>query len=138
MPGLRFLTATVDPEGCTFPVQATEEVASDEFKGLLDVSCPAGKSIKIIASTCAAEVKAQSGLATVALTNDPSASPAANLTFAPAITGIAYTVTKDGFLCPFGGAGNKTGATLDANTAITLNADLVGGGEGPVGLRVEP
>jgi hypothetical protein len=132
-----FLSATVNPEGCTFPVQASEEVATDKFKGLLGISCPAGKSIKIVASTCTAEVKAQSGLATVALDNDPAAAPAAKVTFGPALTGIAYTVTSDGFLCPFGGTGNKTGATLSANAAIALAAEEAGSEE-PLALRVEP
>jgi len=36
------------------------------------------------------------------------------------VGGIKYTVTKDGFLCPFGGTGAKTGAEYNQNEAIQV------------------
>ena len=42
----------------------------------------------------------------------------------PAVEKIAYTVTQDGFLCPFGGTGNKT----DGKYTGEVTLSRVGGG----------
>jgi hypothetical protein len=36
------------------------------------------------------------------------------------VTGINYTVTEDGFGCPFGGTGAKVNATYTQGSAITF------------------
>jgi len=118
-----FLSATVTTEGCTYVFHATEEVSAGVFNSHADVSCPEGKSIKIAAATCKAEVKAQTGLTTVKSTNSGS-----SVTVQPNVTGIAMTVTQDGFGCPFAGTGAKT-ASYHGDVLISR----VGGGSVGVG-----
>jgi hypothetical protein len=96
-----YLEATMNAEGCTYLFHATST-----FSSTIDVVCPAGQSIKITAGSCKVEIKGQTGLKSVGTTNSGS-----SVIAKPNVTGIAYTVTQDGFLCPFSGTGNKTGAT---------------------------
>jgi hypothetical protein len=125
-----FLEAEVNEEGCSYLFHATEKTAADKYNIHADVVCPAGQSIKISVFTCAAEVKAQTGLTTVEITNDTSASPKKDVTVKANVLakktnvegGIAYTVTQDGIFCPFSGKGNKVGGqyTGEATTATGL------------------
>jgi hypothetical protein len=103
-----FLNATVNMNGCDYTFYTN---------GNVDLNCPAGKSVVITASTCEVSIGAQKGLKSVALANSGSGiSAKAN------VGGIAYTVTKDGFGCPFGGTGAKTGATYTQNNAVQVNS----------------
>ena len=113
-----YLTATVTPEGCTYVLQATEGSAG-VYNNHVDISCASGKSIKIEAGTCKVEIKGQTGLTKVRTTNSGS-----SIMVRPEITGIGYTVTADGFGCPFAGTGNKSGGTITGE----LLASRVGGG----------
>ena len=70
------------------------------------------------ASTCTVELKSQSSLKSVSLANTGSG----DITMQMNVSGIAYTVTKDGFLCPFNGTGAKTGGTLKQGSAITVDS----------------
>jgi hypothetical protein len=135
-----FLSATVNTEECKYVFHATEQVSSGVYRHHVDVDCPAGQSIKITASTCKAEVKGvtkvthtegekevvtvapiNEGLTTVKTTNLAGGS----VTVQPEVSNIAYTVTQDGFLCPFGGTGNKTDGTYTGDVVVSR----VGGGE---------
>lgn len=118
-----FLSATVSTEGCTYVFHATEKVSEGVYKHHVDVACPSGKSIKVVASTCSAEIKAQTGLTTVKTTNSGG-----SVVVNPEVSGIAYTVTNDGFLCPFGGTGNKT----DGKYTGEVTVSRVGGGTASV------
>jgi hypothetical protein len=100
-----FLDATVNMEGCSYIFHATEKVTTDHYRSHVTVECPSGKSIKITAGTCKAEVKAQGNLTTLTTTNSGG-----SVTAMPSVTNIAMTVTQDGFGCPFSGTGAKTGA----------------------------
>jgi hypothetical protein len=110
---LGFLEGTVNMEGCDYLFHATSTTSST-----VDVVCTSG-SIKITAGTCRFEVKGQTGLKSVGTTNSGG-----SVIAKPNVSGIAYTVTQDGFLCPFTGTGNKTGATYTGE--VTLSR--VGGG----------
>ncbi len=103
-----FLSATVNMNGCDYVFHTNGEV---------DVECPAGKVITIVASTCEATVGTQTGLKSVALSNS-----GAGISAQANVTGIAYTVTKDGFLCPFNGTGAKTGASYVQNKAVQVSS----------------
>ena len=115
-----FLSATVTTTGCNYVFHATEKTSLDNYKAHVDVVCEAGKSIKIVASTCSAEVKGQTGLTTAAIKDDTTATPKKDTTVTPNVAGIAYTVTNDGFLCPFNGTGAKTGGTYTSSEAVTI------------------
>jgi hypothetical protein len=120
-----FLNATVTTEGCTYVFHATEKVSTGVYKHHVDVVCPTGKSIKIVAATCKAEIKAQTGLTTVKTTNLAGGT----VTVQPEVKNVAYTVTADGFLCPFGGTGNKTDGEYTGDVVVSR----VGGGTVDVG-----
>jgi hypothetical protein len=115
-----FAEATVKTEGCNYFIRLKEKVAEDEFTAFTDVQCSAGSAIKITASTCEAEIGAQTGLATVKLKNDTGASPKKDITITPEITGVTFTVTKDGVLCPFAGTGKKTNGSYSSSNPLTI------------------
>ncbi len=118
-----FLSATVNPEGCTYVFHATELVSAGVYKHHVNVICPAGQSIKVVASTCKAEIKEQTGLTSVKTTNSGT-----SVVVNPEVKSIKYTVTEDGFLCPFGGTGNKT----DGEYTGAVTVSRVGGGSASV------
>jgi Trypsin len=115
------INVTIHVEGCSYVFHVAETVSTDNYLGNVDVSCPAGKSIKVTVATCQFEVKSQSELKTVDLVNDTGAEPAKDVTVRPTVEGIAYIVTVDGFLCPFKGVGEKIDGkhTSTGNTTIT-------------------
>jgi hypothetical protein len=112
-----FLSATVNTEECSYVFHVSG--SSPTFSNTVDVVCPAGQSIKVTASTCKAEIKGQTGLSSVAASNSGS-----SVLVKPNVSKIAYTVTQDGFLCPFGGTGNKTDGSYTGEVTISR----VGGG----------
>ena len=75
---------------------------------------------KIAAGACKAEIKAQTERETVDLVDDTSASPKKNITMRPTLTGVSYTVTQDGFLCPFNGTGEKSGGEYTSAESTSL------------------
>jgi len=111
-----FAHATVNMNGCAYVFHRVSSASSN-----VTIECPAGKSIQILAGNCEVLVHAQGPLGSVATSNGAGVVNAqAN------VTGIAYTVTKDGFLCPFGGTGSKAGATYKQGAAITLTPTVAG------------
>jgi len=89
--------------------------------GEVDLECPSGQSIVLIAGACEVQFGSQTGLKSSGLVSN-----AGHIDFQFNISGITYTVTKDGFLCPYSGTGAKTGATHIHNNAVT--AEPVSGG----------
>lgn len=114
-----FLEATVNMEGCTTTLDLIGFLFPPFFIARKRIVCGAGKSIKATAATCKIEIKGQTGLESFSLSNSGT-----NIILKPNVTGIAYTVTQDGFLCPFGGTGNKTGGTWTGEQTLSR----VGGG----------
>jgi hypothetical protein len=113
-----FLEATVNTEGCFYQFHVSGSAPT--FNNSVDVVCTTGKSIKIAAGTCRVEVKPQSGLTNVATSNSGS-----SVLVKPNVSKIAYTVTQDGFLCPFPkGTGNTSDGTYTGEVTISR----VGGG----------
>jgi opacity protein-like surface antigen len=110
------INVTVNTEKCNYVFHLTSKSGAT-YNSKVDITCGAGESIKISSASCAAEVKAQTGLTNVAVTNDAS-----DVTITPNVTGIAATVTTDGFLCPFSGTGAKTGGTYKTTSGITGTA----------------
>ena len=100
-----FISATVAMESCDYVFHTS---------GVVDVICGT-KPIKIVSSSCTSTIGEQKGLTTLELANGT-----ADVTAKANVTGIAYTVTKDGLFCPFGGTGAKEGATYIQGTAITV------------------
>ena len=102
-----FLSATVDMMSCDYVFHATERVSAGVYKHHVDVVCTnAGDAITITASTCTADVPAQTGLTTVKTTNLANGT----VTVQPEVNNITINVTKDGIGCPFSGTGHKIGS----------------------------
>lgn len=120
-----FINATISTNGCESVFYPTEKVSADVYKAHMDIVCPAGKVIQLTAATCAATIGSQSGLTTVDLVNNTGASPS-HLSLTPTVTGIAYTVTTDGFGCPFSGTGSKNDGEIIGEEASTLVAESKG------------
>jgi hypothetical protein len=110
-----FLEATVAMNGCTY--RFNEPTGS--FSATVNIVCGA-TPIKITAATCTATVGSQLTGGSVALTNN--AGPPKFVTEKASVTGVAYTVTNDGLLCPFSGTGPKTGATYTQGAAVSIKS----------------
>jgi hypothetical protein len=119
-----FAEATMTTTGCTYVLHTTEKVSTGVYRHLIDIACETGKAILISAATCKAEVKGQTGLKSVRTTNAGS-----NITQQPEVESITYTVTQDGFLCPFKGTGTKNDGKYTGDIALSRS----GGGSISVG-----
>jgi len=113
-----FLNATVTMGTCDYQFQAPTLVSADNYTAAVKVVCGA-TPITITAGTCKATVGAQSPAGNVAITDETAAG---DVKVKANVTGINYTVTEDGFACPFGGTGAKTGATYTQASSITFDA----------------
>jgi hypothetical protein len=133
-----FLGATITTTGCNYLFHVASKTSVDNYALKVDVECSAGSSIKIVASTCSAEVKAQTGLSSVNVLDTTTASPKRDVDVTPAVKGIAYTVTNDGFLCPFNGTGAKTGGeySVESGKSITITGQNPSNAAEKIGIEV--
>jgi hypothetical protein len=116
-----FASATVAVEGCDYLYHVTTKLAADKYQAHMDIVCPAGKSIKITTGTCKMEIKGQTGLTTVDFDDMTTMPESGNdVTLTDTVTGVAYTVTEDGFLCPFAGTGAKVNGEFKSHQPLTL------------------
>jgi len=124
-----FLSATVAAEGCHRLYHVTTKLGADRYQAHLDNTCPEGQSIKITAGTCKLEIKGQTALTTVDIDDMTTSPPSLNdITIKDTVEGVKYTVTQDGFGCPFGGTGNKTDGQFTSHGALTLRGYIPGTG----------
>ena len=124
-----FLEATVNMGSCdylfTTPTLVETPTANNHVWTIgVHVKCTnAAEPIKIVAGTCEATVGEQSPgghVIATATTNTPSKPD--DIDVRATVTGIKYTVTKDGFLCPFSGTGAKTGGTYEQEEEFTFSS----------------
>ena len=111
-----FATGTVNMNGCDYVFHIYGEV---------DLECPGTSKVQITAGTCEVQIPTHTGLTKNTMWNNGS-----HIDMEFNLTGIVYIVTKDGFLCPFGGTGIKTGGTYTQNLYLTYKA---GGGSVHIG-----
>ena len=123
-----FLSATVNMGSCDYLftepkfIQTTEVEARKihDYTAEVDVKCTKStEPITITASTCKTTVGEQGPKAHVIIgvtTSPTQVHVKAN------VGSINYTVTEDGFGCPFAGTGAKTGATYTQGKAIPFTA----------------
>jgi len=116
-----FVSATVDTEGCNYLMHLQSEYEENAFETTADIVCGEGESIKITAASCAIEYGPQENLS--AFTFHLDIFPKVKLTIKAALNSLEYTVTKDGFLCPFSGTGEREGGELTTNELVTLGAE---------------
>ena len=106
--------------GCDYVFHAGAETGSEEYAGTVDVACSSA-SIKITAGTCALEIKGQTGLSAVSFLNNETGT----VTVGAEVGSIAYTTTKDGFLCPLSGTGNFTNGGYNGDTLVSGNEGAI-------------
>jgi hypothetical protein len=115
------LTATAHYFECqAFGFEATVIMGCDyvfHADGAVDIECPATNKIVITAATCEVQIGTQTGLSKVALSNGTG-----DINAKASVSGIKYTVAKDGFGCPFSGTGEKTGGTYTQGSAVTVSS----------------
>lgn len=98
------LAATVAMEGCKWRLYANTSA--------VDLVCPGENMVKItaVAGNCEVRIGPQTSLSSVEYSNVESSPETVAAKFA--LKSIAYTKTKDGFLCPLSGTGGKSDGTL--------------------------
>jgi hypothetical protein len=125
-------SATVTTNGCTYQVALAGTKSGEKYPGTMSIACPEGKAIEIVAGNCTVAIGAQSGLSTVNASNDTAATPQrVEVDFK--VAKLKYTVTKDGFLCPFSGTGGKENGGYTGPTSVKATT---GSPSAVLGLRV--
>jgi hypothetical protein len=101
------LTASVTAEGCKYRLDAN---ASD-----VDLVCPSGKAMKIVAvsGTCEVQIGSQSGIQKDEFVNH--AGPPKTVTVKFNAEKIKYSKTKDSGACPLSGLGEKSDGTYSGS-----------------------
>lgn len=129
--------ATVTTNGCTYVLRAGLELAEPgDFEGTMDVKCPTGQKIAVVAGTCEVQIGAQEKVAKVEYDNDTEAAPD-EITFSTALTKLKYNKTKDGFACALTGTGEKEDGSYTGTTTIWAEEEaLEGGGKAKKGVAV--
>ncbi len=102
-----FASATVSNNGCTTLVHVSKG-SGDTWTGTGDLVCPAGKAVTTVASSCEMQVPAQEGSVDLEFTNKTAEG---TVQVDVKTSHFRYIKTKDGFLCPFNGTGEKTDGT---------------------------
>jgi hypothetical protein len=104
------IKATITVNGCGL---LYEGVLSHE----MSITCPKEATVIIKAGLCEISIPAQSGLKGVDYgSSELEGRDAIALT--NSVTGMTYTVTKDGSLCPFNGTGTRTDGSYTGNTLV--------------------
>jgi hypothetical protein len=115
------LTGTIATNGCSYVLHGGKRLALGKYSGSLDIACPEGKSLEIAAGTCSASIPAQTGLAAELLDTTQSGRESVSLVLKG--SAMRYTVTQDGFLCPFAGTGTHEDGTFTGSATITAAAE---------------
>jgi len=119
------LPATISHEGCDYTLSTGTPTATAGWHVNTNVTCPAGKAIRIVAQTCEVTVGSQGPLTTSEVTNSGTSGTTMDLLLHTKITGIHYTVVKDGIGCPLSGTGTFTNGDYDGTTTV-IGLDALG------------
>jgi len=113
-----FVSASVNMNGCAY---VFEQDGENSTLSTATVECAGNASITVVAGNCEIKIAAQGPLSSVATHNN-----GAHVDAKANVEGIAYTVVKDGFLCPFMGTGAKAGGIYTQIGAVTLVPTVAG------------
>lgn len=119
-----FAAATVEMDECDYTFETPAKTATSHlWTAPVAVDCPAGKEITVIAGNCEIRIPAQTpgGHAMIQAKTNTPASPD-DVTVQATVTGITYTVVKDGFLCPFAGTGERHDGTYTQGVPVTFHS----------------
>ncbi len=115
-----FLSATVEVNNCAYVLESPSG-GFDSYSATWGVACWGGSPITITASTCQMTIGSQTTIPSVTLTNNTAAGDI-SVIFENGGLGFGYTVTKDGFACPFNGTGVKSGGQYVQGSAVTFDS----------------
>jgi len=99
---------------CLQRFEATEKQSADQYKADYGLYCPSSEGLILSAGTCAIQITPQEGRKTVDIDDDTGSPNRVTLDYE--VSGLSYTVTKDGFFCPLNGTGPKTEGTITSST----------------------
>ena len=130
------LAITITTTNCDYVYRLGEPTAGG-WHVTTDISCTAGSSIKIASSTCELTIGTQTGVATSEVTNAGSASPetAMDLLVHTNLSGLKYTVTKDGIGCSLSGTGSFSKGDYTGTTTIKAHDSVT---KAAVNLTIKP
>lgn len=112
-----FTEASVTTNGCSYAYWLDEEGGLGGYP--MDINCPAGKEIVVKTATCTMAIPPQSGRRASEYANlDSSPTGHSEIEITSKVANLTYTVTKDGFLCPFNGTGTRTTGTYTGKTLL--------------------
>jgi len=122
---LGFIGATVSMGSCDYTFETSKQIATDAYTAPVEVRCTnAAEPIRIIAGggICEVTVGQQTPGGHVIITNTTTPVFNGDVDVQATVTGIKYTVTKDGFGCPFSGTGAKEGASYIQHSEMTFQS----------------
>jgi hypothetical protein len=108
---------TISGNGCHFVDEVSEKTSEGHYAGPGSLTCPSGASLEVVAGNCTVSVPAQS-MGTLAY-EDTVESGVYKVKSTTAAKGLTYTVTRDGFFCPFEGTGTRTNGEVSGQTTFT-------------------
>jgi hypothetical protein len=134
-----FLEATVHMNGCAYEfttatrIGTSADLQTHEWttgtnsttlpaSEVTHLECPMGAKVEITAATCRVQIHPQTLHGHLIITSTTAPTPD-DIDVKGKYTGIDYTVTQDGFGCPFAGTGPKDGAIYEQHEEITIRAD---------------
>jgi len=98
-----FLSATITVNSCKY--KFLEPSGAGPFTGNASIVCSGGEVMKIVAGTCEVTIGSQENKSKITYKNQAT-SPSTILVESE-LSGLKYSKTKDGFLCPLSGTGVK-------------------------------
>lgn len=124
--------ATITTTGCDFRLHIGGKVGeTGRYDGTVGIECETGKAITVVSHTCEIQIDSQSARGTIEMSNVAGSPGDISVTWN--VTGLVYTVVKDGFFCEMSGVGVKEDGDFTSTSTLTAKAT---GGEA-IGLTVE-
>src|SRR5258707_2489146 len=119
--GLGSEKATITTTGCNFKYHSGKLAGTLIWEGTLDNACESGKAIVVSAGNCEAELLGFNGHPEVELIDDGGLimDLATRYFF---FSELPYTVTKDGFGCPFEGLASYVDGVISGRQTITATS----------------
>ncbi len=115
-----FLSATANMNECHYTYTTpTSTWAGLRSHTLVHYKCKGSSVVSVSAGSCEFTIGEQAPSGVVKFENNTASG---DISMQAAVSGINYTVTKDGLGCPFSGTGAKTGATYIQHSPITVDS----------------
>jgi hypothetical protein len=124
------LNAAIETANCDYDIELGTPT-SGGWHMSMSIVCSGGKQILIKAATCEIGIGSQSNLSTSLVSNSGTSS-AMDWTIDTNITGLHYTVIKDGIGCPLSGTGTFSNGDYGSRSTVTAKNHA----GNPVGITI--